>query len=146
MDEWFVSLGVWIQEVTQGLARQFKLENNHGALISDVVPKGAADKAGIKSGDIVVKFDGKNVSDSSHLRLVVSETAPGTKVPVEVVRDGDIKTFDVVLQELATDRAKPVNVEESSNSDTLNGVTVSDLDSSIRGELQVPSKIHGKTK
>ena len=136
-------MGVSIQDVDPGLARAFKLEGNHGALIAEVVPKGAADKAGIKDGDIVVKFNGKKVSDSSHLRLEVSETAPGTKVPVEVVRDGDPRSFEVVLQELASDKAKPANAEESSNSDTLNGVGVRDLDSEMRTELQVPSKIHG---
>ena len=61
-----------IQDVTPGLAKEFKLKDNAGALVGDVVPKGPADKAGFKDGDVVVEFNGKKVSDSRRLRLDAS--------------------------------------------------------------------------
>src|SRR5208282_3939411 len=64
-------LGVMIQDVTPALAKEFKLKDTTGALIGDVVPKGPADKAGLKEGDVVLDYDGKKVTDSRHLKLTV---------------------------------------------------------------------------
>ena len=69
-------LGVMIQDVTPALAKEFKLKDNTGALVGDVTPKGPADKAGLKSGDLVVEFNGKKVADSRHLKLEVASTHP----------------------------------------------------------------------
>ena len=62
-------LGVMIQDVTPALAKEFKLKDNTGALVGDVVPKGPADKAGLKDGDVVLECNGKAISDSRRLRL-----------------------------------------------------------------------------
>ena len=61
-------LGVMIQDVTPALAKEFKLKDNTGALVGDVVPKGPADKAGFKDGDVVLEFNGKTVTDSRRLQ------------------------------------------------------------------------------
>ena len=76
-------LGVMIQDLTPALAKEFKLKDNTGALIGDVTPKGPADKAGLKSGDLLVEFNGKKVTDSRHLKLEVARTHPGETVPGE---------------------------------------------------------------
>ena len=84
-------LGVMIQNVTPALAQEFNLKETTGALIGDVVPGGPADKAGFKDGDVVTKFNGQKITDSRQLQLVVAETKPGSKVPVEILRNGDCK-------------------------------------------------------
>ncbi len=136
-------LGVLIQNLTPSLADEFKLHDEHGALIGEVLPNGPAGKAGIKPGDVVLRFDGKKIKDSNQLRLQVSETAPGTKVPVEIFRDGEKKSLEVALQELPSNEPKKSGQPENPATDTLNGVEVGDLDSSTRGQFQVPAEIHG---
>ena len=68
-------LGVVIQPVTEGLAKEFKLKDQEGALVGEVTAKSPAEEAGLKDGDVIVEFNGKKVSDSRHLRLMVAQTA-----------------------------------------------------------------------
>ena len=98
-------LGVMIQDVTPALAKEFKLKDTTGALVGDVVPKGPADKAGLKNGDVVVEFNGKKVTDSRHLKLEVARTKPGQTVPVKILRDGTTKTLEVTVKTTARHRA-----------------------------------------
>src|SRR5205807_249797 len=93
-------LGVNIQDLTPALAKEFDLKNASGVVVSDIVPKSPAEKAGLKAGDVITEFNGKPVQDSRHLKLQVSQTAPGTTVPLKVLRDGKSRTFDVAVKEL----------------------------------------------
>jgi serine protease Do len=81
-------IGVSIQTVTPDLAKAFGLKEVQGALVADVVPGGPAEKGGIKRGDVVVAFDGKNVKSSSDLTWIVAETPVGKTVDVKVMRGG----------------------------------------------------------
>jgi serine protease Do len=96
-------LGVKVQALTSELAKQLNLSGQTGALVGEVTPNSPAEKAGLKPGDVVIEFDGKAVSDSRHLRLMVAEKAPGSKVSVKVVRDGKQQTFTVELGELPSE-------------------------------------------
>ena len=137
-------LGVMIQDVTPGLAKEFDLKQTTGALIGDVVPNGPADKAGLKNGDVVLEYNGKKVPDSRRLRLAVGETKPGTTVPVKILREGTTKTLDVTVQQLPGDEKLAQNHPSNGNDNgTLNGVTVSDLDERTRQELKVPENVKG---
>jgi serine protease Do len=137
-------VGLMIQDVTPALARQFNLKDNQGALVGDVIPKGPADKAGVKSGDVVLEFAGKPVRDSRQFRLQVARTKPGERLPVKVLREGETKTLDVAIQELpgAEGMAKS---ESRSNDDegTLNGVEVSNLDATARRQFNIPDNVRG---
>jgi serine protease Do len=93
-------LGVSIQDVNPELAEEFKLPNDNGALVGDITPHSPAEKAGVKSGDVIVEFNHKPVTDSRHLRLQVAETAPGTTVTLKVMRDGKEKDLDITVKEL----------------------------------------------
>ncbi len=136
-------LGVNIQDVTPDLAKEFKIKDSHGALVSDVTPKSPADKAGFKAGDVITQFNGKTVHDSRHLKLQVAQVPPSTKVPVVIVRDGDVKTLNVTLKEFPrTELASKSNVE-SKHEDALDGVTVADLDANTRSQIKIPSSIKG---
>lgn len=93
-------LGVTIQDLTDDLARSFGFDGTDGVLIGDVVDGGPADKAGLECGDIIIKYDGRSVDNMNEVRNRVAETKPGTKVDVEIFRDGDRKTIAVEIGEL----------------------------------------------
>lgn len=81
-------LGVSIQPVTEDIARSFGLSKTRGALIADVMAGSPAEKAGLRQGDIILKFAGKEIKDSKQLQMVVAETPIGQQVEVELFRDG----------------------------------------------------------
>jgi serine protease Do len=85
-------LGVIIQDVDEDLAGQFQLSEPTGALVAQVNKGSPAEKAGIKVGDVIVRFDGKSVQNSRELRNRVASTEPGTRVKVEVLRNGKPET------------------------------------------------------
>jgi len=137
-------LGVMIQDVTPALAKEFKLKDSSGALIGDVVPKGPADKAGLKDGDVVLEYNGKKVVDSRRLRLAVGETKPGTTVPVKILRDGSSKTLELTVQQLpGTEKLAKNTAPGDTDNGTLNGVGVTDLDQQTRQQLKLPENIKG---
>jgi serine protease Do len=137
-------LGVMIQDVNPALEKQFKLKDNKGALVSDVTPKSPAEKAGFESGDVILEFNGKKVTDSRHLKLEVARTQPGETVPVKILRDGETKTLDVAVKELpGTDKLAKNDSNHSDDTGTLNGVAVADLDNNARQQFEVPSNIKG---
>ncbi len=137
-------LGVMIQNVTPELAQEFHLKQAKGALVGDVVPQGPAAKAGLKDGDVVLQFDGKKVQDSRQLQLTVAETKPDTKVPLEVLRNGEKKTLEVTVGKLpGSPQMASANSENNPDTGTLRGVGVSDLDSQVRQEFKIPSNVQG---
>jgi len=93
-------LGVGIQEVTPDLAEALKLESHEGALVASVAPDGPAAEAGIERGDVIVRYAGQPIATVHDLPRAVSNTEVGSKVDVEVVRDGDHKTFSVKIGKL----------------------------------------------
>jgi len=93
-------LGVGIQELNPGLAKSFGYEGTNGVLISDVMEDSPAEEAGLKAGDIILRYDGKPVTSIHELRSKVASTSPGTKVKVEVFRDGKKRTITVKIGEL----------------------------------------------
>ena len=72
-------LGVMIQDLTPDLAKAFKLDRTTGALVGDVSPGGPADKAGLRSGDVITQFNGQAIQNASQLKLRVAETASGAR-------------------------------------------------------------------
>jgi serine protease Do len=92
-------LGVTVQPVTADIARSLGIEA-HGALVNAVTPGSAADKAGLRRGDVITAIDGQTVKDSNGLRNNVSERMPGTTTRVTVLRDGHSSDFNVTLGEL----------------------------------------------
>jgi serine protease Do len=99
-------LGVNIQSITEDLADTYGVKENSGAFVSSVSPGGPAAKAGIQDGDVIVKFDGKDINSTRGLRSIVAQTQIGREVDVEVARKGQRKTFKVAVGRLAED-AKP---------------------------------------
>jgi serine protease Do len=137
-------LGVSIQNLTPDLAKAFNLKQMTGALVGDVSAGGPADKAGLKSGDVITQFNGQAIQDASQLKLRVAETAPGSTVPVVVNRNGQDNTFNVRLGGVAEKNVAQTNKSNGNQrKEALAGVAVTDLDQSIRAELNIPSDLHG---
>ena len=97
-------IGVVIQEVTRELAESFGLPKPEGALVNGVEKGGPAEKAGIESGDIIMKFDGKPVTASGDLPRLVGNTKPGHNVTIQVWRKGTTRDVSVVVGEMPEDR------------------------------------------
>ncbi|MES2295829.1 MAG: Do family serine endopeptidase [Pseudomonadota bacterium] len=104
-------LGVTIQEVNQGFADSFKLETPEGALVSNVEKGGAADKAGIKSGDVIRKLNGQSIVASSDLPAMIGLSKPGEKVALDVWREGKIVQITAKLAD-ASDKSDELEHEE----------------------------------
>ena len=125
-------LGVLIQEVNRDLALSFGLEKPMGALIAQASSSGPGGKAGIQPGDIIVRFNGKDVERSSDLPPMVGLVRPGTTVPVDVVRQGDRLTIDVTIEQLP--EANQVAQAMSSQPKAILGMTVDDVPESLQSE------------
>ncbi|MFO0907191.1 MAG: trypsin-like peptidase domain-containing protein [Isosphaeraceae bacterium] len=95
-------LGIVIQPLTPALAKEFKVPEVKGALVSEVKPGGPADKAGLKVGDVVVSVGGKATPDPTTLRTRTAEVAPGSTVAVEYIREGARKSVNVEVGELSS--------------------------------------------
>ena len=91
-----LNLGISIREVTEDLAKQYKMEE--GLYIVNVTEFSPAEKAGLKGGDVIVKFDGKRIKTFDELKEIRDTKNEGDIVSVEVIRDGETKTFNVQLE------------------------------------------------
>jgi serine protease Do len=105
-------LGVMIQDVNQGFADSFKLESPEGALVSNVERGGAADRAGLKSGDVIRKVNGQPIVGSGDLPALLTVASPGDKVALDVWRDGKIMRVNATLANASdkADKAEPEQV------------------------------------
>jgi serine protease Do len=137
-------LGVMIQDINAALAKAFKLENDQGALIGDVVPDSPADQAGLRNGDVILEFNHTSIPDSRRLKFTVASVPPGKTVPVRILRNGKEMTLDVTVRELPEDRAlAQADRPSTDDSSRLKGVAVTDLDASNRAELKLPKSVQG---
>ena len=103
-------LGVQVGPVDRELAEALNLDKPVGALVSDVNPGSAAEKAGIQPGDVILEFNGEAIEVSGDLPPIVGANPPGTEVEVLVSRNGKRQTFDVVLDSLASDEDGNISV------------------------------------
>ena len=128
-------LGITVTNLDQDSAEAFGLDSRDGALVAEVAPGRAADKGGVRHGDIVVEIDGEAIEDTRQLIDTISAMPPGTEVELTVVRDGKQKKIEVELE--ARDEAGGDTdgaVEPSREDDTAErlGISVSELSAQIR--------------
>ncbi len=90
-------IGAMIQQVTQELADSFGLPGPNGALVSQVVPTGAAAKAGLKEGDVILRVGEVAISESGQVPAIVSALRPGTRTTLTIQRDGKPRTLDIEI-------------------------------------------------
>lgn len=132
-------LGVVIQPITPELAKQFGLKEEKGVLIGDVVEDGPAEKAGIQRGDVIIEYDGKEVSEPTALRNMVANTQPGKEVKVKIIREGKEKTLQVTIAELPAQMQKVPGRADN----LLRGIIVQNLTPDLRKLLFIPKRITG---
>jgi serine protease Do len=104
-------LGVTIQGVTQELADSFGLKKAQGALVAAVEPKSPADKAGIKTGDIILAVDGRTIENSIDLPRVIGESRPGTPVSLKIWRQGQTRELNASLGETPAEKVAKTESE-----------------------------------
>jgi serine protease Do len=113
-------IGVNIQNITPEIAAALKIDDRKGALVADVVAGSPADKAGVKRGDVILSYNGKEVKDSHDLPALVASTPVGDEAVVKVLRDGGEKMLHVKIGKLGSDRAG-ADLDESEEADLSRG-------------------------
>jgi serine protease Do len=146
-------MGVAIQEITPALAKSFKLpEQRKGVLISDVNENGPSHTAGIRRGDVVIAFNGKEVQNVSQLRNLVARTMVGKDAQVKILRDGKEQTLAVKVAERPTDemlaKKEPSAPKEQPETaklpdNVLASIRVQGLDAATMSQFNIPAKMTG---
>lgn len=128
-------LGALIQNLDEDLAKSFNFDSTKGVLIGDVLDNSPAKKAGLKSGDIVVEFNGKPMENANQLRMAVAATPPGTTSDLTIVRNGKRQTLKITTDELTDDMAKTGAAGAPQESSADFGLTVQTLTPELADKL-----------
>jgi serine protease Do len=142
-------LGVRIQQVTDEIAESLNIKPARGALIAGVEEKGPAKPAGIEPGDVVIKFDGKDIKEPKDLSRVVADTAVGKAVDVVVIRKGEEQTKQVTLGRLedgekavqASSKGQP-EAEKPATQKAL-GLDLAGLSKDLRSRYKIKDSVKG---
>jgi serine protease Do len=141
-------LGISIEDVTPANASFFKLSQAEGAIVSDVTPDSPASRGGLRNGDVVVGLDGRKVLNSSALQTAVAEDTPGTKITLDVLRDGAKQNLNVTVGEYNAKAVQEADADDSgapgapAKSGKL-GLGVANLTPDVRQQLRLPETLHG---
>jgi serine protease Do len=138
-------LGVRIQSVGEDIAESLGLDQAKGALIADVTPTGPAETSGIRPGDVVVRFDGKEVDEMRDLPRIVADTPVGKVVVVEIMRDGKLQQVEVEIGRLeegeVISAGQPDGDADAER--TVLGMTLAPLSDELRQQFNIPADTQG---
>ena len=127
-------LGVMLQDIDRNLADAYKLPKPEGSLINQVSPKSPAEKAGLKSGDVILKLDGNSISRTSDLIYRLNRIAPNQTIQLEVLRDDKIRTISATLSVAPDDTPA---AEDKNNPTNGLGMNIRDLTEAEQSRLNV---------
>src|SRR6267142_1287226 len=143
-------LGVRIQQVTDEIAESLNLKPPRGALVAGIDEKGPAKPAGIEAGDVIVKFDGKDVKEMRDLPRIVADTPVGKQVEVLIVRKGKEETKKVMLGRLedgeklaAASPKKDAAPEEKSVVQKTLGLNLANMSDDLRKRFKIKDSVKG---
>ncbi|MFZ0291283.1 MAG: Do family serine endopeptidase [Candidatus Sulfotelmatobacter sp.] len=136
-------MGIGISDVTPENAKFFHIDNNEGAIITQVEPDSPAAKAGLKVGDVITELDGQKVSDASQLQIEVGQKVPGSSIKLEVLRDGRNVNVPVTLEEMGSRDHEGKESASNSNGKPRWGLGLTDMTPELREQLQASSDVHG---
>ncbi|MCL7944297.1 DegQ family serine endoprotease [Marinobacter sp. ATCH36] len=137
-------LGVLIQEVNRDLAESFGLKRPRGALVAEVMSGSPAEKAGLRAGDIVLEYEGEDVTLSSDLPPMVGRTPIGETASLKVMREGKQISLDVEIGKLpeeGDERASAPSTNNNGPSSAPLGMTVEPLPDDLRNSLGIPGGV-----
>lgn len=127
-------LGVYIQDVDKALAKSLGLDKAYGALVAQVVPGGPAEKSGLKPGDVIIRFNNRDIVESGDLPHQVGLMAPGGKAQAELIREGKKREITVEVGALPEDEA---NLAATGPNGDLLGMSVQPLDQESSASLGI---------
>jgi len=138
-------LGVTVQQVTSEIAASIGVSDARGVIVSGVQPGSAAERAGLRQGDIIAQFNGTKVDDSNAFRNHVASTMPGTEVALTVMRDREEQQVRATLGELSGEKkGESVNTrnDETTSSGKL-GINAQDLTPEVAAQFRLPAGTKG---
>jgi serine protease Do len=133
-------LGVLIQDITPDFAKAMDLKEAKGAVITKVEKGSPADKAGLKEDDIVIRFNDKDIENSSELRNYVGLSRPGTKVTLTIIRNGKERRIKVKIGEFPEGKTFAA-AESGSEVVKKLGLTVRELDRALKDKYDIPENV-----
>ncbi len=144
-------IGVALRNVDTDLVRSLGLSAEGGALVQDVTDGSPAERAGLRPYDVIESFDGHQIADDDELIRAIAAQAPGTAVPLGLVRDGRHMSATIKLAERPTRAANdrvptsqtPAPAGRRASDDALAGLSVRDVDRSTAARLALPPRVHG---
>ena len=143
-------LGVRIQTVTEDLASSLGLDRPYGALVASVIPNSPAEKAGIKPGDVILDFNGSEVTEMRKLPRLVAETKVNSKSNVTIWRNEKKKSLKVVIAEMKEEEKEVKESKEKIDSEMLKsdyfeqlGITLSSITQDVRMRQNIPENVSG---
>ena len=131
-------LGLIPENLTAELAEAFNLSSTRGALVNQVRPGSPADQSGIRHGDVITQVDEVDIESAQQLRLVISQTSPGSEVVITLIRQGKTLNIPVVLGSL-----NGPTVSKDASRAILNGVLLESLSEETRQKWSVPEAVNG---
>jgi serine protease Do len=136
-------LGLSMNDVTPENAEFFNLPDASGAIVSQVTPDAPASRAGLKSGDVLRKIDGRAIANGSALQVAVSQIEPGRTIALEILRDGKPETIEVKVGEFNAKSEVAANGGGEQPKAGKLGLGVDELTDETRGELNLPERVKG---
>ncbi|MFW5950698.1 MAG: Do family serine endopeptidase [Gemmatimonadota bacterium] len=136
-------LGVRISPVNEAQAELYGLDRIAGAFVSEVVPGGPADEAGLRPEDVIVSLDGQPIEDSSDLITRLARRDPGAEVTLGVVRDGQRRNVEVELGEFEAEPAETEVARGGTSAQELLGLEITDVTPRILGDLGIDRDVDG---
>jgi serine protease Do len=142
-------IGVQISAVPREGFEEFGLQSRTGAIVSSVIPGGAAQKAGIQPGDVILEFNGKKVTTTAELQSTVTATKPGTAAPVKLMRDKQEKTISVTVDELDLEAEQGARQSRTQTDEPAEqggdsfGLTLGNVTPQTARRLQLPPGVNG---
>jgi serine protease Do len=134
-------IGIGISDVTPDNAKFFQMSTATGALVTQVDPNSAGGKAGLKTGDVITKFNGQSVTDAGQLQMEVGQKRPGDNIQLEVMRDGKTVNVSVTLEAMGAAKGDVASATEHGKGRW--GLSLGELDQGVRDQLQAPADVHG---
>ncbi|NOZ42276.1 MAG: DegQ family serine endoprotease [Alphaproteobacteria bacterium] len=140
-------IGISFQPMTEDIAESLGMKSDHGALVSSVVKGGPADKAGVQTGDIILKYEGKTIKRRNQLPIWVANTKIGEKVSLLVLRKGKRLTLTLKVDELKESKAGsqnvPNEVDNGQESTQVLGMSIEPITAKARKALKLDKAVTG---